>query len=56
MLPTVRSVPDKVLFGSDIPENISVELSKIKSLNLSESVLQQVLYKNALKIFKKIII
>jgi predicted TIM-barrel fold metal-dependent hydrolase len=52
----VQSIPDKVLYGSDVPENISVELSKIKSLNLPESVLQKVLCDNALKLFKKITI
>ncbi len=56
LLPMVQSIPDKVLFGSDVPENISVELSKIKSLNLPESVLQKVLCDNALKLFKKITI
>lgn len=43
---------ERVLFGSDMPGNIQVELFHYKSLNLSKKDLENILYNNAKKIFK----
>jgi len=43
---------ERVLFGADMPGNIEVELFHYKSLNLKETDLENIFYKNAKKIFK----
>ncbi len=48
----VETFPDKVLFGSDVPENIATELTKIRSLDLTEETMSKVLGENAARIFK----
>ncbi|MDH5702948.1 MAG: amidohydrolase family protein [Aigarchaeota archaeon] len=48
----IKSFPNKVLFGSDLPENIATELTKIRSLGFPEETLSKVLGGNAARIFK----
>jgi len=48
----MRSFPDKVLFGSDLPENTAAELTKIRSLGFPEETLSKVLGGNAARLFK----
>lgn len=48
----VNEVPDKVMFGSDLPENVLVEIKKIQELGLSEDIERKVFYENALNVFK----
>lgn len=44
-------VPDKVLFGTDLIENIPVEYAKLEGLKLSEDAKEKLLYLNAKKVF-----
>lgn len=43
--------PERIMFGSDMIENCPVELTKFKSIGLSETELQQCLYKTAKDVF-----
>jgi predicted TIM-barrel fold metal-dependent hydrolase len=47
----LSSVPDKVVFGTDLIENIPVEYAKINALKVSEDIKEKFLYLNAKKIF-----
>ena len=42
---------DRVMFGSDLPMNVKTELTKIRSLDLRESDLRQVLGGTASRVF-----
>ncbi|MEM1830875.1 MAG: amidohydrolase family protein [Desulfurococcaceae archaeon] len=44
-------VPDKVLFGTDLVENIPVEYAKLEGLRLQEDIKEKLLYLNAKKVF-----
>ncbi|MFQ6086226.1 MAG: amidohydrolase family protein, partial [Candidatus Bathyarchaeia archaeon] len=48
----VESVPDKVLFGTDLLENTPIELAKIKALNLAEDIRKKIFEENAIRVFK----
>lgn len=48
----VKDVPNKVLFGTDLIENVAVELAKLKALRLSDEIMELVLYRNAKEVFK----
>jgi len=43
---------DKVMFGTDIPQNIEMEFAKVRSLNLSKEDKEKFLYKTAEQVFK----
>ena len=47
----LSSVPDKVVFGTDLIENIPVEYAKINALKVSEDIKEKFLHLNAKKIF-----
>lgn len=47
----LTSVPDKVVFGTDLIENIPVEYAKLQGLKLSDEVREKFLYLNAKTIF-----
>lgn len=49
-----EQIPDKVMFGADLPSNVAVEMAKVKAAGLSEDVQEKIFYKNALGVFKKI--
>jgi len=48
----LNAVPDKVVFGTDLIENIPVEYAKLNALKVSEDIKEKFLYLNAKKIFK----
>jgi|YelNatPaOPRAMG01_1025707.scaffolds.fasta_scaffold105885_1 predicted TIM-barrel fold metal-dependent hydrolase len=48
----IKEVPNKVMFGSDLPENVLVEIKKFEELNLSEDIKRKVFYENAAQVFK----
>lgn len=49
----VRAVgPDRVLFGSDLPSNLPVELAKYRAAGLSEEQLRGPLGETAMRVFK----
>lgn len=43
---------DRVMIGSDLPSNMSVEIEKIKNLELSATIREKVLGGNAARVFK----
>ncbi|MEM0379041.1 MAG: amidohydrolase family protein [Thermosphaera sp.] len=47
----LSSVPDKVVFGTDLVENIPVEYAKLQGLKLSDDVKEKFLYSNAKTLF-----
>lgn len=48
----IDQVPNKVLFGTDLIENVPVEFAKIEGLRLSTDVKESVLYRNAKEVFR----
>jgi len=42
---------DRILFGSDQPENVPVELTKYRSLELEENILADCMWRTARKVF-----
>ncbi|MCS7111976.1 MAG: amidohydrolase family protein [Ignisphaera sp.] len=47
----IREVPNKVLFGTDLIENVPVEFAKLEGLKVSDEVRELILYKNAKQVF-----
>jgi predicted TIM-barrel fold metal-dependent hydrolase len=47
----LNAVPDKIVFGTDLIENIPVEYAKIDALHLSDEIREKWLYLNAKKLF-----
>lgn len=47
----VKEVPNKVLFGTDLIENVPVEFAKLEGLKLSDEVKELILYRNAKQVF-----
>lgn len=43
---------DRILFGSDLPDNVPVEIAKYKAAGLSNDELEDCLYRTAAKVFK----
>jgi len=43
---------DRVMFGTDLPDNVSVELGKLKALNLKDEEKEWFLHKTGEKVFK----
>lgn len=43
---------ERILFGSDQPENVPVELAKYRALELDEQILENCLWRTAQKVFK----
>lgn len=48
----LATVPDKVVFGTDLIENIPVEYAKIEGLKLTGDLRDKFLFSNAKKLFK----
>ncbi|MET1160891.1 MAG: amidohydrolase family protein [Thermoprotei archaeon] len=48
----LKTVPDKVMLGTDLIENIPVEYAKLKGLELTDEVKENYLYKVAKEVFK----
>ena len=47
----IKSVPDKVLFGTDLIENAPVEYAKLDGLRISDELREKILYLNAKNVF-----
>jgi len=47
----IKSIPDKVLFGTDLIENAPVEYAKLDGLRISDELREKILYLNAKNVF-----
>jgi len=47
----IKEVPNKVLFGTDLIENVPVEFAKLDGLRLADDVKEYMLYKNPKYVF-----
>ena len=45
---------DKIIMGSDLPDNLPVELAKYQAIDLTKIQLESVFYKTAISVFSKI--
>jgi len=48
----IDQVPNKVMFGTDLIENVPIELAKIEALKPPDNIKESILYKNAKKVFE----
>lgn len=47
----IKEVPNKIVFGTDLIENVPVEFAKLEALKLSDEIRELILYRNAKHVF-----